>query len=438
MKLNTNKTFEYLFILSLLWLLLEGVFRKWLLPSLTVQLFAVKYLVFGLLYLMYFIRKPYLTKTSKLFQILIILFVFWCGLQITNRFLNPPLLVTIFGYINYLFFIPIFIIVQDYFTSIDKVERFIKILAQITIPIYILGITQYYLSEDHFLNSLANDEQKFAKVATHIRSNSIFTFVKGYNSYLLFIIPMFFSYLFFLLQKGKKTIFIALMIGFGVLNMLMTGSRLPTFLAGIFILVIIGFIFFQIQQLRKSILVIVVAGFIVSIGAYSFNPTFKTALDGFISRYEYAENVAETRVASYGAKNRLIDRLDIFKFSEEAGLMGFGIGTTYQGTGFFLSSKRFEIKFEEEGERLVLELGIIGGILAILMRFFIFMYSFLLLFRIKKVSYSLLILPLLLQLIPPLFFLNSITFSYYDNFIYWFSFGLILTLEKLYYKSLKE
>lgn len=191
-------------------------------------------------------------------------------------------------------------------------------------------------------------------------------------------------------------------------------------------------------QLRKSIMVILVAGTLISISVYSFNATFKTALDGFVARFEYAENVAETRVASYGAKNRLIDRLDIFKFSEEAGLTGFGIGTTYQGTGFFLSSKRFEIKYEEEGERLVLEIGTIGGILAVLMRLSIFLYSFLLLFKIKKVNYSLLMLPFILQLIPPLFFLNSITFSYYDNFIYWFSFGLILTLEKLYYNSLKE
>jgi hypothetical protein len=294
------------------------------------------------------------------------------------------------------------------------------------------------LPEDHILNSLANDEQKFAKVATFIRSNSIFTFVKGYNSYLLFIIPLFFSYLFYLLQQGKKTIFVALMIGFGVLNMLMTGSRLPTFLSIIFILIIIGYIFFQMQQLRKSILIILISGGILSVGVYMFSPTFKTALDSFVTRVEYAENVAETRVAEYGAKNRLIDRLDIFKFSEEAGLTGFGIGTTYQGTGFFLSSKRNDIQYEEEGERLVLELGTIGGILSILLRLSIFTYSFFLLFRIKKVSYSLLMLPFLLQLIPPLFFLNSITFSYYDNFIYWFSFGLILALEKVYYKSLNE
>ena len=192
------------------------------------------------------------------------------------------------------------------------------------------------------------------------------------------------------------------------------------------------------QQLRKSILVILITGSIFSVGIYTFSPTFKTALDSFVTRVEYTENVAETRVASYGAKNRLIDRLDIFKFSKEAGLTGFGIGTTYQGTGFFLSTKRNDIKYEEEGERLVLELGVIGGILSILMRFFIFTYSLFLLFRIKKVSYSLLILPFVLQLIPPLFFLNSITFSYNDNFIYWFSFGLILSLEKIYYKSLKE
>jgi hypothetical protein len=143
------------------------------------------------------------------------------------------------------------------------------------------------------------------------------------------------------------------------------------------------------------------------------------------------EHIANNGVEGISDNDRFIDGLTIFKFSEEAGYLGFGIGTTYQGTGFYLSQVRHDIKYEEEGERVVLELGIIGGIIAILLRLSIFIHALIILTKSKNIYITLFYIFLIFQLIPPVFFLNNISISYTDAVIYWFSFGLILSLNKI-------
>lgn len=436
MTINLKTTFNSLLIISMIWILIESAFRKWFIPSLTVELFAVKYILLGLTYLFYFLYKPQLQKIVQPYQSFILLFTLWCLLLILYNPLNAPALVTTFGLINHLFFIPVILIIPEYFNSIKKIDKFIKVLAWISIPIYIVGIIQYYSPPDHFINQLANEEQGFAKVISFVRSNSIFSFVKNYNTYLLLVIPIFICRVFYLLENKKNIIFYSILILLGMLNMFMTASRLSIFLTLGFVLVIFGYIFIKIGQLRKSILVIFIVGTLVSFGLYYFNPTFKLSVDSFIKRVELAEAIADKGIeGGYSAKERLNDRLQIFKFSNEAGLLGLGIGTTYQGTGFFLTKKREDIKFEEEGERIVLELGVIGGILVILLRLFIFIYSLRILFKLKNIQYLLITLPFVLQLISPLFFLNSITFSYIDSFTYWTSFGFILAIKNIYTKK---
>ncbi len=166
-------------------------------------------------------------------------------------------------------------------------------------------------------------------------------------------------------------------------------------------------------------------------GFYTTNETFQLSVNNFIYRVNLVEHFAEQGVEGYSAKDRIIDRLTIFKFSEEAGFLGFGIGTTYQGTGFYLNKKRPDIKFEEEGERVVLELGVIGGVIAILFRLSIFLYGLSLLLKSNNIYINLFQIFLILQLIPPLLFLNNITVSYIDASLYWLSFGLIISLNKI-------
>lgn len=438
MIINLKNIYSKLFVVSLIWLLLEGVFRKWLLPSLTVQLFVVKYALFGLTYLTFFIYAPQLPKTKKPFQFIMTIFIIYCAFQFFNTYLNPPFLVTAFGYINFLFFIPLLLVVPTYFNSIEKIEKFIKYLAWLSIPIFILGAIQYFLPDDHFLNAFANDEQKIARVSTFTRSISVFTFVKIYNVYLLASITIFYTYIFYRLKHNKKSSLYIFLVIFGILNMFMTGSRLPTILLLINISFVSFFIFLKINRLRKTIFIYFILGNVLLFLLYNFNNSFNSAIGAFINRVEFIEEVADKGVEGYSAKERTINRLDAFNYADEAGWFGFGIGTTYQGTGFFLSTKRPEIKYEEEGERIVLELGILGGIIVLLLRIGLLLYAVKTLLSIKQINYALLIIPFVLLIAPPVIFFNETTFNYFDNFVYWLAIGLIFSLKNIYTTSANQ
>lgn len=438
MRKKNNIIFQLL-IFSLIWIIIDGVFRKWIFPELSSQIFAIKYILFGVTYLLFFLRTNfYIPKINHFYQLSIVLLIIWCFTFLFHSAFPTSILVKIFGLINYLFFIPLLLVIPYYFNSIARFEGMIKFLGYLSIPIFILGVMQYFLPVDHILNYLPNEDQKFNKVAEFTRSLSIFSFVKIYNVYLLFVLTTFTVYIFYLLNKGKSSWFYILLLAFGILSLFMTGSRLPLAITTIFTLIIFVFIFLQITTLRKSILATSILGICLSFMAYNFSNTMETAVDAFFKRAELVETIAERGIKSSSVKDRTIDRLTIFKYAEQAGYTGFGIGTTYQGTGIVLLNYRTDMPFEEEGERIVLEIGVIGGVLMILLRLTIFLYSLNVLLKIKNIQFALLLLPFVLYLIPPLFFLNNNTFNYFDGFSYWFSFSLVIALSKIYQNQVIE
>lgn len=430
--INLNSITKSLLIVSLIWIIIDGVFRKWVFPELSSQIFAIKYILFGVTYLLFFLKTNFrIPLIKKFYQFLIVLLTMWCLLNFLNPTYKTSWLVKIFGLINYLFFIPLTIIIPHYFNSFAFFEKTIRFIAYISIPIYIIGILQYFLPEDHILNYLPNEDQKFNKVAEFTRSNSIFSFVKIYNVYLLFTTTLFFGYIFYLYRKNKSAFFYIILLLFGILNQFMTGSRLPLGLMVASFIIISIYIFLNMLTLRKTITVSLVFGVITLLLTYNLSSTFNTAIDAFFERSEFVEKVAEKGVEGYSAKSRLIDKLTPFKYAEQTGWLGFGIGTTYQGTGGVLNNYRSDLSYEEEGERIVLEIGIIGGVLLILLRLTILGYSLTTLIKIRDINLALLTLPFVLYLIPPLFFLNDTTFNYLDGFSYWFSFGLIIAISKI-------
>ncbi len=433
MKLNLEHTTKWLLLISLVWIIIDGVFRKWVLPGLSTPIFAIKYVLFGLTYLFFFLKSGfYLPKIKHGYQFFIAIFVAYCFFLLFYNPFKTSLMVQVFGLINYLFFMPLLLLVPYYFNNVEKIEGMMKVLAYLSIPIYIVGIIQYFLPVDHILNYLPNEDQKFNKVAEYTRSLSIFSFVKIYNVYLLFVVSAFLAYIYYLMHKGKQSWFYVILFAFGILSMFMTGSRLPMALIALFTVIILIYYFLNIPKIRKSILVTFIAGVVLSISLYTFSNTFTVAIDAFFRRVEIVENIADKGVKGYSTSDRTIDRIDIFKFADKAGFLGFGIGTTYQGTGMVLSSLRSDISFEEEGERIVLEIGIIGGLLMILLRLTIFLYSLNVLLKIKSISITLLLIPFVLYLSPPLFFLNNNTFNYFDGFSYWFCFSLVLAFVNIY------
>lgn len=425
---------SFLLIISLIWIIIDGVFRKWIFPGLSSQIFVVKYILFGLTYILHFLKTGFsLPKIKNVFQIVLAIFITYCFfLLLNNNPFNTSFLVRIFGIINYLFFIPLILIVPYYFNDVDKIEQMIKFLGYLSIPIFIIGILQYFLPVDHILNYLPNEEQKYNKVAQYTRSMSIFSFVKVYNVYLVFVVMSFLAYIYYLMFKGKSSWFYIVLLVIGVLNLFMTGSRLPMAVTLISFIIMLIYFFLQITQFRKTIVTTFLLGIILSIGIYNLSNTFSVAVDAFVSRSVSSEELSEKGRENYSAKDRAIENMNAFKFADQAGYLGFGLGITYQGTGNVLVNYMPDIPFEEEGERIVLETGIIGGILTLFLRFFIFIYAFNILLRIKNVTFAILIIPFVFYLLPSVFFLSNNTFNYLEGFSYWFSFALVLSIRNAY------
>jgi hypothetical protein len=125
MTINLEKAFKFTFGFSLFWLIIEGVLRKWLLPGFSSQLFYLKYVFFGISYFLFFLQHPYIKKPTHLYQFFILLYFIWCLIEVFNNSLNNSFLVPLVGFIVHGFFIPLTFVVPYYFSSFEKLEKFI-------------------------------------------------------------------------------------------------------------------------------------------------------------------------------------------------------------------------------------------------------------------------------------------------------------------------
>lgn len=438
MKIDLHRNFIRLFIISLVWLLLEGIFRKWLFYSLAGPLFYIKYLLFGLLYMLFLIAKFPILKVRHVYHYFIILFAVMC---IVGFFINRnhnSMMVGVIGLTVHLLFLPLIQTNQFLFKSLKVINIFSRILTYIAFPICILGMIQFYLPVDHPLNGFVNEEQLIGKVASFTRISSVFSFVKVFNAYLLFSITFLTGVILNKLLKRRTIIIEVIAVLLLIINMFMTGSRLPIGLM-LFNFLIIGiYVFLSFSNLRKTVTVTFFIGILGLVGLYFTTNLFNDPVDATIARFEKAESRHRDESTGYtDIQMRLQDRLDIFKFSNEAGWFGYGIGMAYQGSEAFIRHP-IPFYFEEEGERIVLELGIIGGFIVILLRLSIFIFAIQVLRWCKSIEIKLLLLPLTLYILPGILTIQNITFSYMENFIYYFAIGLIIALYKIQQKEYNQ
>ena len=130
----------YLFFI---WLIAEGILRKWVFPSLATELFFVKYILL-VVPLLYFVSNGVkISKKEYPFYILILLYLVWGFFEIANPRLTNDLRVKLLGVMIHFAFIPLVYIVPFVLNSKPKVLNVLKILVIISIPIFIL-ITNHW------------------------------------------------------------------------------------------------------------------------------------------------------------------------------------------------------------------------------------------------------------------------------------------------------
>lgn len=410
------------FIIFFVYVIFQGALRKWYLPSLGTPLYLFQYVLLYYFYLSsknkIHIRHP---KFTPAFNGLLMVYVVYGLLEILNISGTSNLIVQVYGFAMHFSFVPLMYFMSKAMVDETTFEWYIKWLAYLLIPIFALGFVQYFSPQTAFINRYATDQEDGTyEVAIgaggRVRIAGTFAYLTPYASFLGFALHLVFNGLLLSLIKNKLNLIFAVALGMGIINIFMTGSRGAVVIFGIVESLVVTYLILTGEA--KFIKKLMPLSLILLIGFFAISNTEvgTTAADDFFRRL-FGLNDLDGRVN---------DTLDPFKFLETSGPIGFGIGTAQFPMEKYLTN-RSEMPgyWEEESERIVIELGVVGFIIIMALRLFVFISCFRILQSIKKIEYKLLAIQMTFFQAPFLINMQTNIFNYIDGMSYWMAVGLV-------------
>ncbi len=411
----------------LIWIFISGAIRKWVLPQLSDVVFFFGHLILTGVYLRYYLTKSnqrIILPNTRLINFMLGLFSFWCLLCAINPQL-PSILVGMLGLIIYLYYIPLAFIIPNIIESKEEIIKYLKIIVFLSIPLLILGIVQYFSPPLSPINYyVGRNQESLAFVGSHVRIASTFSYISGYTAYLNVLI-LITTYLLRSKTLSFKTSFIFNgILVISIVNLLMTGSRGP-----FYITIFSVFLFLLLTgSINRSFITKHLLTFLISLAIFisfvSFTSAGKDVYESFHSRGQ--EDIIPRIISTFTIP---------FLYSEDIGIYGKGLGSTYQGIKGFVSQsyykKDIRVSIEEETYRILWEVGIFGFILVFAIRFAYLRFGWLLVKKSRDVDLKYCALVITLFQIQFLVSLNSLQFNFTTSLIYWFLIGVLFTIPKL-------
>lgn len=419
------KYYKNLLIIFYLAALSEGILRKWIIPSLATPIFFLKYLIAYLIFLLFLIHKEKIKLNNYPFIGTTLFFLFYCLLQIINFDVTDDIRVFFIGFTIHTCFIILSLIIPFVITSKKHISKIINIVSYICLPIFILGTIQYFSPYDSPINKyVESNEGNYDLVGGYVRITTIFSYIFAYQVFLNFILLLLFFQVINITKLSLKNILLLFTFFLGLVNALMTGSRGLVFMSIIqfTIIFIVNSFTLSFSSLVSYVLKFFALIFLSVIMLLN-NETAKTSLEAFLSRVEGNSDIG----------NRVEDTFSYFQFANQSGLIGFGIGTSYAGSASFITERhRMPVYWEEEPERLVIELGLIGFFVIFIMRATVFLFAIKTFFLLKDKWLKLLALVILTHQIPSVLIFNQVTFNWVENIIYWTEIGFLVSINNIY------
>jgi uncharacterized membrane protein len=304
----------------------------------------------------------------------------------------------------------------------DRIDKTLALIAYSSLPVFVLGVFQHYAGQSSTVNLYVGEGKPAAIVGDYVRITGVFSFISTYTSYLVFT-SMILLYLVLIGKMNRsRRIFLCATLALGIVNFTMTGSRGAFFIFLIQAALFITLFLFSESRIKQKFFVRA-ATLVMLIGIlFIYTQTGRDSALAFMGRVSENEDIT----------TRLVDNYTPFKFLGEAGLIGYGIGTTYQGAaGLSDTWSDMPRDFEQEWERLVLELGLIGFLLIMILRIQILFFSAKSFRRSTVYENKNLLGVILISQIPAVFGLNSIVYNYMDSIFYWFLAGLMISINRL-------
>lgn len=408
-----------------IWILLEGALRKWVAPGLATPLFFGKYAILALLAFYFVGNKEKVSRVSAPYMGIVLFYLFYCLMELFNMNVTNTPVVGAVGLAVHLGFLPLAILLPRIVTRMEHIDKIFNVMVWICLPIFILGIVQYFSAPSAFINKYVSDDLGVATVGEHARITTVFSYLSGHVSLLSIVMPLFFILVTtgFKSSQGKALVIGVFMLG--LLNLLMTGSRGPVgFFVIDVVLISLGVgLGFAGNKLNKSLFTVQLAAIgLLGTLVLTFTESGQESLKSFMGRVEANNDVG----------NRVEDALNPFKFLETSGIIGFGIGTTYEANRKYLTGRdRMPGYWEEEAERVVIELGLIGFLLCTGMRFAVFFFIVRTMFTVRETRLKLIAMALAIIQLPTIFYLNLAIFNWMDNIIFWTCAGIASAIHQI-------
>jgi len=414
------------------WILLEGIIRKWVAPGLATPVFFLKYVIMMGVFVYMISHDEKLSLRAFPFIGFLLFFVFYALLEQINLSVTPSPLVGIIGMIVYLGFVPLCFILPKVITKVGQLSKILDWVTYISLPIFVLGVIQYFSPPSSIINKYVSEDMDIAMVGNYVRITTIFSYIAGQTTYCGFVLPLLFIRLLVGFKLNRQGVLTIVVFMLGIVNTLMTGSRTAVFSFIInATLLLLGIMLGfggkgnKIGSLIPKLLIVVG----ISIAGLLQTTAGQEAFAAFTGRMDANNDVG----------GRVIDSLSPFKFLDQSGLIGYGIGTTYEANAGYLTGRaRMPDYWEEESERIVIELGLVGFIVLATLRLSIFFFAVRTLFQVTFSPGREIVLLIVIYNLYAILFFNVIVFNWLENVFYWTEVGLLVVLRQMQQRMLTE
>jgi hypothetical protein len=402
--------------------ILEGVFRKWLLPDLNQIIYVAKdavlaFICFRVVLSLGYIPIPRSLRGTTVGQ-LFVAFAIYSFAEGFN-FNLPSIKLGIWGIRTYVLPMSLVYLIPLGLPDPRANERYFRNYLLLGIPIAALCFLQNRLPPTHVLNKYSNSDatQGVAMVMDAVRVTGPFSYTTGLSTYAAFQVAGLFGLLFATRWKfqGNKLLWLTLLLMVAVIAM--TGSRALVCYVLLY-LVILALLTATIKQGAVAPSRMILAGICVA--------SLSVGLFG-----EAFDRLAERARTATDARARIIKLVSMpFDFIGDAGLFGYGAAATHQAAPvlvpggqsyYWLPTK----DFEEEAGRVMLELGGVGFLLYIALKIGVCAVAFQYLRRYgTRVPLA---IPVACLLTATSVMITGMLFSSVGSSFYWGMFGLFVS-----------
>mgnify|MGYP001170586871 FL=1 len=441
-----------LVIFFYIYMILEGILRKWLIPTLNKEIYFLKDFFLICIY-SYAFKHKFLfdKKISKIFTIIIIFILFFGA--IGYNFNKIEVLSFIAGSRSYFLFVPLFFIIIHTF-SIEDIKKFVKINLYFILPYYILVLFQTYSPYDDYINSGYK-----SLVQNPERPSAYFTYITQNTYYFLFLITSYYSYLNCQSSLGKKKLFLSGVLIFllmGIMILLKSRAVYVYTFAIIFYSTYINLVSNENKSLKfkKLIIILVFTPIFFIVNTSLFEKQYKFSAERInkddyksLSLFkEYSENEIKNNfiikilekfddtdntyssVRDFCSKNssicRVINEIYFVPTLKYSSLFGEGIGAGTSMVAHLRDNQQFHLG-EAENHRVIGELGYLFGTILVLLKYLFFIFLNLKFFFSKKITNKLFLFPFLI-FVTVTFLIGPITYTTsFISFICWFALGIL-------------